>query len=183
MFETSLMLSVAFAELSEFLRFAQHDTGEADFWYLRIEVGKMNLPFEQFPALSAIGICRHVFIQRIPGIDVSHDKAEVLERLDAAHREIRNATGFGDWPLFTAEQIHGNNIAVIDSCSRGPVGREFPGVRWHYHQSTRCRARHLRRGLLRSLHRRSKNACDWPCAFRPQRNRAWRRHKRDQTND
>ena len=87
----------------------------------------MNLPFEQFPALSAIGICRHAFIQRIPGIDVSHDKAEVLERLDAAHREIRNATGFGDWPLFTAEQIHGNNIAVIDSCSRGPVGREFPG--------------------------------------------------------
>jgi hypothetical protein len=87
---------------------------------------KMNLPFEQFPALSAIGICRHVFIQRIPGVDVSHAKAEVLERLDAAHREIRNATGFGDWPLFTAEQIHGNNIAVIDSCSRGLVGREFP---------------------------------------------------------
>ena len=74
----------------------------------------MDLPFEQFPALSAIKICRHVFAQRIPGIDVSHDKAEVLERLDAAHREIRNATGFGDWPLFTAEQIHGNEIAVID---------------------------------------------------------------------
>jgi copper oxidase (laccase) domain-containing protein len=98
----------------------------------------MDLPFEQFPALSAIKICRHVFAQRIPRIDVSHDKAEVLERLDVVHREIRNATGFGDsdeiastrrsrcWPLFTAEQIHGNNIAVIDSCSRGPVGREFP---------------------------------------------------------
>jgi copper oxidase (laccase) domain-containing protein len=78
----------------------------------------MDLPFEQFPALSAIGICRHVFIQRIPGIDVSHDKAEVLERLDAAHREIRNATGFGNWPLFTTEQIHGNEIAVIDSGTR-----------------------------------------------------------------
>jgi hypothetical protein len=74
----------------------------------------MHLPFEQFPALSAIKVCRHVFAQRIPGIDVSDDKAEVLERLDAAHREIRDATGFGDWPLFTAEQIHGNNIAVID---------------------------------------------------------------------
>ncbi len=86
----------------------------------------MNLPFEQFSALSAIGTCRHVFTRRIPGIDVSHGKAEVLERLDAAHREIRNATGFGDWPLFTAQQIHGNKIAVIDSYSRGPVGREFP---------------------------------------------------------
>ena len=93
---------------------------------LRIEVQKMDLPFEQFAAVSAIKTCRHVFTQRITGIDVSHDKAEVLERLDAAHREIRNATGFADWPLFTAEQIHGNDIAVIDSCSRDRVGREFP---------------------------------------------------------
>src|SRR5258708_16961637 len=77
----------------------------------------MDLPFEQFPALSSIGICRHAFIQRIPGIDVSHDKAEVLERLDAAHREIRNATGFDDWPLFTAEQVHGNNIPLLDRAS------------------------------------------------------------------
>jgi copper oxidase (laccase) domain-containing protein len=98
----------------------------------------MHLPFEQFRTLSAIEICRHAFIQRIPGINVSDDKAEVLERLDAAHREIRNATGFGNWPLFTAEQIHGNNIAVIDEVrsaprvDRGPHGaaslpsREFP---------------------------------------------------------
>ncbi len=91
----------------------------------------MDLPFEQFPALSAIGICRHVFIQRIPGIDVSHDKAEVLERLDAAHRDIRNATGFGDWPLFTAEQIHGDKIAIVDRAAASAVlsgvdGREFP---------------------------------------------------------
>jgi polyphenol oxidase len=87
----------------------------------------MQLPFEQFPALSAIGICRHAFTQRIPGIDVSHDKVEVLKRLEAAHREIRNTIGVGDWPLFTAQQIHGSKIAVVDSCSRGPVGREFPG--------------------------------------------------------
>ena len=97
----------------------------------------MHSPFEQFPALSAIGSCRHVFTQRIPGIDVSHDKAEVLKRLDAAHREIRNAIGIGDWPLFTAEQVHGNKIAVIDevgtprcgvrSAERGdPTNREFP---------------------------------------------------------
>src|SRR2546422_8521485 len=87
----------------------------------------MQLPFEQFPALSAIGICRHAFTQRIPGIDVSHDKAEVLKRLDAAHREIRNSIGVGDWPLFSAQQIHGNKIAVIDTCSHVPAGREFAG--------------------------------------------------------
>jgi len=86
----------------------------------------MHLPFEQFPALSAIKLCRHVFAQRIPGIDVSHDKTEVLERLDAAHHEIRNAVGFGDWPLFTAEQVHGNKIAAIDevgSALRADRGR------------------------------------------------------------
>jgi len=98
----------------------------------------MDRPFEQFPALSAIGICRHAFAQRIPGIDVSHDKAEVLERLDTAHREIREATGFGDWPLFTAQQVHGNKIAVIDEVESvlgahrrrhgvaSLLGREFP---------------------------------------------------------
>src|SRR5215831_18303089 len=92
----------------------------------------MHLPFEKFPALSAIKICRHVFAQRIPGIDVSDEKAEVIERLDAAHQEIRNATGFGDWPLFTAEQIHENKIAVIQRAVASNVpsgidGREFAG--------------------------------------------------------
>jgi copper oxidase (laccase) domain-containing protein len=85
-----------------------------------------QLALEQFPALSAIGICRHAFTQRIPGIDVSHDKAEVLKKLSAAHAEIRRAAGMGDWSLFTAQQIHGNKIAVVDSCSHGLVGREFP---------------------------------------------------------
>jgi len=86
----------------------------------------MDLPFEQFPALSAIEICSHVFTQRIPGIDVSHDKPEVLKRLDAAHREIRSAIGIGDWPLFTAQQVHGNKIAVVDevgSALRADRGR------------------------------------------------------------
>jgi polyphenol oxidase len=87
----------------------------------------MQFPFEQFPVLSAIGICRHAFAQRIPGIDVSHDKVEVLKRLDAAHRGIRNAIGVGDWPLFTAQQIHGNKIAVVDNVSRRPGGRKFSG--------------------------------------------------------
>ena len=93
----------------------------------------MQLLFEQFPALSTIGICHHAFTQRIPGIDVSHDKGEVLKRLDAAHREIRAAIGMGDWPLFTAKQIHGNKIAVIDevgSALRPDRGRSEPD--WQY---------------------------------------------------
>jgi purine-nucleoside/S-methyl-5'-thioadenosine phosphorylase / adenosine deaminase len=85
----------------------------------------MQLPFEQFPALSAIGICRHVFTQRIPGIDVSHNKAEALARLEKAHHEIRNALGVGDWPLVTAEQIHGDKIASVHAPVEGD--KEFAG--------------------------------------------------------
>src|SRR5207249_10309876 len=99
-------------------------------WYECRQI--MQLPFEQFPALSAIGICRHLFTQRIPGIDVSTDKAKVLKRLEAAHREIRNTIGVGDWPLFTAQQIHGNKIAILERAVASAVlsgvgGREFPG--------------------------------------------------------
>jgi purine-nucleoside/S-methyl-5'-thioadenosine phosphorylase / adenosine deaminase len=90
------------------------------------------LSFEQFPVLSSLGICRHIFTQRIPGIDVSDDKAQVLERLDSSHREIRSAIGIDDWPLFTAEQIHGNKIAVVErgvasAVLSGVDGREFSG--------------------------------------------------------
>ena len=70
---------------------------------------------EYFPALDATGICRSGFITRIPGIDVSHDKAETLKRLETAHQEIRREIGLADRPLVTAEQIHGNKIAVVDA--------------------------------------------------------------------
>jgi copper oxidase (laccase) domain-containing protein len=77
-------------------------------------VGENKFPLEQFPALDLAGVCWHVFIQRIPGIDVAHDKAEALTRLEAVHHEIRTSLGVGDWPLLTAEQVHGNKIAVVD---------------------------------------------------------------------
>jgi copper oxidase (laccase) domain-containing protein len=80
---------------------------------------------EFFPALETIGNIRHAFIQRIPGIDVAHDKAEALRRLDAVHREYRREIGMGDWPLLTAQQVHGNKIAVIDRLV--DRDREFAG--------------------------------------------------------
>lgn len=74
----------------------------------------VRAPVEFFLVLTANGICRHVFIQRIPGIDVSHDKAEALKALDAAHRAARREIGMADWPLLTAQQVHGNKITVVD---------------------------------------------------------------------
>ncbi len=83
------------------------------------------LSVEKFAALAELPNCRHVFTQRIPGIDVSHGKAEALARLEKAHQDIRRAVGVGDWPLLTAEQIHGNKIAFVDA----PVesDKEFSG--------------------------------------------------------
>lgn len=73
-----------------------------------------TFPLQRFPALDATGICLSAFVRRIPGIDVRQDKAEALKRLDATHRQIRNSLGAGDWPLLTAEQVHGNDIAVVE---------------------------------------------------------------------
>ena len=84
-----------------------------------------EVPIEYFSALRDITFCSHAFIERIPGIDVSHDKAEALKRLDAVHREMRHQIGMAEWPLLTAQQIHGDKIAIVDQ----PVARdkEFAG--------------------------------------------------------
>jgi purine-nucleoside/S-methyl-5'-thioadenosine phosphorylase / adenosine deaminase len=81
--------------------------------------------FERFDALNALPLCIHAFTRRIPRIDVSHDKAEALRRLDAAHLEIRREIGMGDWPLLTAEQIHGDKIAIVDLAPSSD--KEFAG--------------------------------------------------------
>ena len=84
-----------------------------------------RVPVEYFPALRAITFCHHAFIERIPGIDVSHDKAEALKRLDAVHRELRDQIGMARWPLLTAQQIHGDKIAIVDSTAASD--KEFAG--------------------------------------------------------
>ncbi len=83
-------------------------------WNARYSVVEKQSPIEQFEALSNVPNCRHIFTRRIPGIEVVHDKTETLRRLEAAHLEIRRGLGVGDWPLLTAQQIHGNKIAVVD---------------------------------------------------------------------
>jgi polyphenol oxidase len=79
---------------------------------------KTQLPVEQFDSLANISNGRHIFTHRVPGIDVAHDKRETLRRLEAAHLEIRGTVGIADWPLLTAEQIHGNKIAAVDRAIR-----------------------------------------------------------------
>ena len=83
-----------------------------------------EVPIEYFPALRDITLCRHAFIERVPGIDVSHDKAEALKRLDAVHREMRGQIGMAGWPLLTAQQIHGDKIEIVDQPASD---KEFAG--------------------------------------------------------
>jgi copper oxidase (laccase) domain-containing protein len=74
----------------------------------------MQLPIEAFPALERAG-CHYGFVGRVPGIELSHDKAAVLENLDKAHRQARQILGLGERKFITARQVHGNIIAVVDS--------------------------------------------------------------------
>ena len=73
---------------------------------------------ERFPALERVRRV-HGFVRRIPGIELSHDKAVVLENLDQVHREARRALGLIDRKFVTARQVHGDKIAVVDYV---PVG-------------------------------------------------------------
>jgi copper oxidase (laccase) domain-containing protein len=80
---------------------------------------------ELFHALKVIKNIRHGFVERIPGSDVSHEKADVLKRLEAVHRDARRELGMADWPLLTAQQVHGNKIAVVDRSMH--ADKEFAG--------------------------------------------------------
>ena len=74
----------------------------------------MQLPIETFPALERAG-CHHGFVGRVPGIELSHDKAVVLENLDKVHRQARQVLGLGDRKFITVRQVHGDKIARVDS--------------------------------------------------------------------
>jgi copper oxidase (laccase) domain-containing protein len=86
------------------------------------------LAVEYFPALNALAGIVHGFTLRVPGIEVSHDKAEALQRLDGVHREIRRDHGLDAVSFLTAQQIHGKEIAVVaspithDKCFEGCDG-------------------------------------------------------------
>ena len=73
-----------------------------------------ELPIEQFEALSALTSYPHAFIRRVPGINVSSDKAEALRRLDEVHRRARHSRGMSPMQFVTAEQVHGSAVAVVD---------------------------------------------------------------------
>ena len=87
---------------------------------MRTGTAGLESAVEFFPALSRLEFVRHSFVGRIPGIDVATDRAEALARLDEAHRALRARLGLARRWFATAEQVHGNEVAVID----GPLAAE-----------------------------------------------------------
>lgn len=81
---------------------------------------------EFFPAFESLGVIRHGFIGRLPGIDVATDRAEALARLDETHRALRTELGVGDMFFATAEQVHGKEIALVSELAGEE--RSFSGV-------------------------------------------------------
>jgi copper oxidase (laccase) domain-containing protein len=72
-------------------------------------------PLLRYPGLIA------QFIERVPGIPVSTDRQEVLERLEPIHRAEVDRLGV-PWKYFRrAEQVHGNKVALV-----GDIGSNFP---------------------------------------------------------
>jgi copper oxidase (laccase) domain-containing protein len=78
-------------------------------------VSDAQLLAERFAALNALPGIVYGFTLRVPGIQMSHDKAEALARLDSVHRRIRGEHGLAAAPFVTAQQVHGKEIGVIDS--------------------------------------------------------------------
>ncbi len=71
-----------------------------------------DVPLEFFPALQVLPV-RHAFVRRVPGLDVAHDKEEALRRLDQVHFSVRQLLAGLRYPFLMAEQVHGNDVAVI----------------------------------------------------------------------
>ena len=78
-----------------------------------------------FPALNALGGFSNAFTLRHPEIDVRADRDEAILRLTGWHTEVLcNELGFAPGSLATAEQVHGNRVAVVSS----PTPRLAPGA-------------------------------------------------------
>jgi polyphenol oxidase len=76
---------------------------------------------EFFPCLEALPGVTACFVGRIPAVDVSAPRHEAMSRLAPHHRRLLNESGLGAYPLVTAEQIHGSQVAILDGPTVSPL--------------------------------------------------------------
>ena len=81
---------------------------------MRPDAGMIADHLETFPALDALQAwVRHAFVRRIPSVDVAFPKAEVLAKLAPWHAAAVEHLGFPEQALWTAEQVHGADVAAV----------------------------------------------------------------------
>ena len=74
-----------------------------------------------FPSLENANSFVHAFTLRHPAIDVAVDRAEALRRLTDWHHELlQTQLGFPPSALVTAEQVHGNRVAIVGETYQNP---------------------------------------------------------------
>lgn len=78
---------------------------------------------EHYAALQLPGVA-HSLVRRIPEVAISTDKGAVLAALQPWHHQAAAELGFAPEQLFTAEQIHGAELALLTRDSP----RWSPGV-------------------------------------------------------
>ncbi len=61
------------------------------------------------------------FVERVPGVDVTGERADVLARLEPYHRAEVEALGWRWSDLRRAEQVHGTKVALV-----GDIGSNYP---------------------------------------------------------
>lgn len=71
-----------------------------------------DVPVQQLPALDDLAIIQHGFTLRVPGLDVRTDRTTALERISGYHQTVLQRLGSRD--LKVGQQIHGNEVAVVD---------------------------------------------------------------------
>lgn len=76
---------------------------------------------ESFPPLDSIPGIRALFLGRVPGVDVVAERVEAMARLASRQRALLDQEGLSSFPLVTAEQIHGKEVAFLSSSSTIPI--------------------------------------------------------------
>ena len=81
----------------------------------------MSILVETFPAVAIGGQFSNAFIGRVSDLDVTTDRESALESLAEHHQQARRDLGFGEMAFVTAEQVHGDEVAIVDETTRSPV--------------------------------------------------------------
>jgi len=76
---------------------------------------------ESFPPLDAIPSIAARFLGRIPGVDVAVERHKAMSRLAPHQSNLISKRGLGEYPLATAEQIHGAEIATVTEAPPAPI--------------------------------------------------------------